>query len=75
MSVVELLISEGANPNDKDRNGNSPIILASRGGHLDIVDIVNKWPLSMAIIVLQALYCHLDASSLIDLRQYIGDEY
>ena len=75
VNVVELLISKGANPNDKDKDGNSPIIVASIRGHLDIVDIVNKWPFSMAIIVLQELYCHLDASSLIDLRQYIGVEY
>ena len=95
-SVVELLLSKGAYPNDKDNDGNSPIICASREGHAsvvelllskgadipntepdyssNIIDILNKWSISMAIIVLQelSLYYHLDASTIIDLYQYIG---
>jgi hypothetical protein len=96
VNIVELLLSKGASPNDKDNNGDSPIMLASSVGHASIVelllskgadipnlesyysliikDILDKWPISMAIIVLQelSLYYHLDASTIIDLYQYIG---
>ncbi len=39
-----------------------------------IKDIFDRWPISMAIIILQelSLYYHLDASTIIDLYQYIG---
>ena len=96
-SVVELLLSKGGNPNDKHNYGDSPIMCASRRGYAKVVklllskgtdipniesyysliikDILDKWPISMAIIVLQelSLYYHLDASTIIDLYQYIGD--
>ena len=99
VNVVELLLSKGANPNDKNNYGDSPIICASSEGHVNVVelllskvadipniesyysliikDILDKWPISMAIIVLQelSLYYHLDASTIIDLYQYIGPLY
>ena len=37
MNVVELLLSKGANLNSKSDNGNSPIICASSGGHVNVV--------------------------------------
>ena len=94
-----MLLSKGANPNDKNNYGSSPIIWASEGGHVSVVklllskgaDIPNthfiipyyrpiingifsKWPISMAIIALQelSLYYYLDASTIIDIYQYIG---
>ncbi len=90
VNIVELLLSKGANPNDKNNYGHSPIKYASDEGHASVVelllskgadipndfinDIFSKWPISMAIIVLQelSLYYHLDASTIIDLYQYIG---
>ncbi len=35
--VVELLLSKGANPNDKNQYGESPIMWASRQGHASVV--------------------------------------
>ncbi len=40
MDVVKLLLSKGANPNDKDNHGRSPIIWASFGGHVSVVELL-----------------------------------
>lgn len=48
-SVVEFLLKKGANPNGKDRNGFTPIILAVRYEHSQVIDILLKhgaFPLS-----------------------------
>ncbi len=90
-------MSKGANLNDIDNDGDSPIIYASRGGHVDVVELLlsrgadipniipyyrpviknmlNKWHIYMAIIALRelSLYYYLDASTIIDLYQYIRD--
>ena len=105
--VVDLLLSKGANINDKANNGGwSSIIFASHQGHVNVVklllskganlhDITNhgdnaislsdsdtikyilrKWPITMAILILKELdlYYQYDASTLIDLYQYMGRE-
>ncbi len=37
--VVDLLFSKGANIHEKDRNGASCVILASKKGHADVVEL------------------------------------
>ena len=56
-----------------DNNGQTALHYASSGGLLDIANCLRKWPCTMAIIALQelALYYYLDASSIIDLWQYL----
>jgi len=51
--IVEKLLKLGANPNLKDKNGDTALIWATRNGHTDIVEmllnagadpnIMNKW--------------------------------
>ena len=104
MNVAELLLSKGANVNDKDNDGRSSIIEASDQGHVSVVElllskganihdisndgftamsvtssdkiryILSKWPITMAILILKELdlYYLYDASTLIDLYQYLG---
>ncbi len=40
VSVVELLISKGANIHDKNEDGISPIVTATYGGHLSVVELL-----------------------------------
>ena len=35
-----MLLSKGANPYDKDKNGISPIIIASIEGHVNVVELL-----------------------------------
>ena len=104
VSVVELLLSKGANISDKNNDGFSSIIYASLHGHVSVVElllskgadindvtnygstamsvsssdkiqnILSKWPITMAILILKELdlYYLYDASTLIDLYQYLG---
>ena len=106
VSFVELLLSKGANVNDKDNDGNSSIIQASICCHVSVVEmllskganindisndgstamsvassdkikcILSKWPITMAILILKELdlYYLYDASTLIDLYQYLGED-
>jgi hypothetical protein len=73
VNIVELLLSKGANINDILNDGYTPISLS----HSDRIKyILRKWPISMAILILKelAIYYHTDASTLIDLYQYMGRE-
>ena len=73
LDIVRLLLTEGADITIADNNGRTALILASRNGHIDIANCLRKWPCTMAIIILQelALYYQLDASTIIDLWQYL----
>ena len=64
MNVVELLLSRGADIPYIDPDEWWP----------PIKRFFSKWPISMAIIALQelSLYYYLDASTIIDIYQYIG---
>ena len=56
MSVVELLLSKGANIHDRDTtHGYSSLFLATRDGHFKIRDILEKWYVTIMLIVLQEL--------------------
>lgn len=63
VEVVEFLLSNGAD-----------IKRIESYWKPNITDILNNWPISMAIIVLQelSLYYQMDASTIIDLHQYMG---
>ena len=70
VNIVELLLSKGANFNDV--LDDLDIITRSD----KIKHILRKWPITMAILILKelGLYYQTDASTLIDLYQYIGRE-
>ncbi len=42
IEVVKLLLQKGANRFAKYQDGNTPIDLAIKAGHLDIVDMLNR---------------------------------
>ena len=75
LDIVRLLLTEGADITIADNDGWTALHYASDRGHLDIANCLRKWPCTMAIIALQelALYYQLDASTIIDLWQYLGD--
>ena len=74
VNVVELLLSKGANINDKDNDGGSTGTAMSLSRSDKITYILSKWPITMAILILKELdlYYQYDASTLIDLYQYLG---
>ena len=53
-SVIELLLSNGANVNDKTTN-NTALTLATAQGHHPVVKLLTFWPLCVGIIVFQEL--------------------
>ena len=70
--MVKLLLSKGASIGKYDiRN-------AQRENRPDIVDILEKWPQTMAFATLQTdpmvynVYNHTDASDMIDLNEFMG---
>lgn len=75
--VGELLLSRGIRFHDKmitnslTASGNAKI-----RGHKDFADMIDLWPVTMCILVLQDLtiYQYLDALSVYDLMQFIGSE-
>ena len=86
IKVVKILLSNGACIHDENENGSTCFNLAlsllfspffQRSFDADkILYILRKWPMTMAILVLNelGLYHHIDCSSLIDLFQYLGKE-
>ena len=76
--MVQLLLCQGADMNiRKNDYGNTALDWASSRGHLKIADCLRKWPWTMAIIALKedlAIYHLLDASTIIDLWQYLGNQ-
>ena len=71
VSVVELLLSKGADINDVTNYGSTAMSVSSSD---NIKYILSKWPITMAILILKELdlYYIYDASTLIDLYQYLG---
>ena len=73
--VVKLLLSKGANVNDKDNDGRSPLDIASLNGHAEIENILKKWSHTMGVISLENLHVYNaigDYDNLKDLQHYIG---
>jgi hypothetical protein len=52
VDIVRLLLSRGANVNDMDYNGH---IVINMGYNQEIKTIIEKWPASMLILVLNEL--------------------
>ena len=77
LEIVQLLLCQGADVSIRDDIGDTALDLASYYGGLKIADCLRKWPWTMAIIVLKedlAIYHLLDASTIIDLWQYLGNQ-
>jgi ankyrin repeat protein len=74
LASVWLLLAKGASTHYKNSYGATALLWASQNGHTKIVDCLNRWPLTMAIITFQELhiYKYLDFSSIVDLKDYIG---
>jgi ankyrin repeat protein len=74
IEIIKLLLSCGDNINDKNKYNRTSIIEASKNKNIDIVEVLEKWPVTMCIIVLQELvvYHVLDCQSFIDFNQYFG---
>ena len=70
------MLTEGADMTIADDYGSTALHEASSRGRLDVANCLRKWPCTMAIIALQelALYYYLDASTIIDLWQYLDQE-
>jgi len=74
IEIIQLLLSKGANINDKNKYNRTPIMEAYKNKNIEIVEVLQKWPLTMLIIVLQELvvYHLLDCESFIDFNEYFG---
>ena len=71
--VVKLLLSKGANVNDKDNLGRSPLDIASLFKNVEIKSILEKWPYTMGFISLQNLNVDNELwESPKDLYEFIG---
>jgi ankyrin repeat protein len=76
--LVKLLLSRGADINVQNRDGYTAIMEASYFGYTAVVEVFEKWPVTMAIILLQELRCYElldDMSYLIDFIEFFGYEY
>ena len=77
LEIVKLLLCQGADASIRDNGGRTALYYASSQGHLKVPDCLRKWPWTMAIIALKedlAVYHLLDASTIIDLWQYLGNQ-
>ena len=73
-NTVQALISNGADINTIDTEGKNATILAFEGENFEIVEVLDKWPATMAIIVLQELRCNDcgDMTNFYDLIEFLG---
>ena len=74
-TIVKMLLYEGASIYAKTKSGQDCFSLAHKLGHHRLGRTLQRWPLTMTILVLQAmaLYYQLDAQTIIDLHQYLGN--
>ena len=76
LEIVQLLLCQGADMSIRDNNGRTALDWTSSYVCLKVADCPRKWPWTMAIIALKedlAVYHLLDAWTLIDLWQYLGN--
>ena len=73
IELVKLLLSRGADIKIQNVYYRTALDLAIRGGHLEIVSIIQKWEFTMAMLVLQKMdiYYWLDFSNYIDLNKLL----
>ena len=77
LEIVQLLLCQGADASIRDNYGRTALDWVSSQSRLEVPDCLRKWPWTMAIIALKedlAVYHLLDASTIIDLWQYLGDQ-
>ena len=79
LEIVKLLLCQGADASIRTNdNRRTALYYASSQGHLEVPDCLRKWPWTMAIIIALkedlAIYNLQDASTIIDLWQYLGDQ-
>ena len=79
LKIVQLLLCQGAHISIGDNTyGRTALSYASIYGYLKVPDCLRKWPWTMAIIIVLkenlAVYHLLDASTIIDLWQYLGNQ-
>ena len=74
LETVKVLLCGGSNYYCKANNNITPIMVAYKCGHNKISKVLENWPLTMLIIVLQELvvYHLLDFSSFIEFIQYFS---
>jgi len=80
--MVQLLLANGANINATDNTGQNVLQIAEQEGHTNIVKFLKDYETVEAIHLLQnvnagpedprSVYTMMDASSIIDLRQYLA---
>ena len=75
LEIVQLLLCQGADISIISNGARTALDYASSRGHLEVADCLRKWPWTMAIIIVLkenlAIYHLLDASTIIDLWQYL----
>ena len=78
LKIVQLLLCQGADMSIRGYHRKTALDLASYNDHLEVADCLRKWPWTMAIIIALkenlAIYHLLDASTIIDLWQYLGNQ-
>ena len=78
LEIVQLLLCQGADMSIRANSGRTALDIASSYGRLqEVANCLRKWPWTMAIIALKenlAIYHLLDASTIIDLWQYLGNQ-
>ena len=78
LEIVQLLLCQGADISFRNDDGRTALDEASYYGRLKVADCLRKWPWTMAIIIVLkenlAVYHLLDASTIIDLWQYLGNQ-
>ena len=78
LEIVQLLLCQGADMSIRDNiYEKTALDWTTSLGYLKIADCLRKWPWTMAIIALKedlAVYHLLDATTLIDLWQYLGNQ-
>ena len=82
LKMVQLLLAKGANINATDAEGQNVLQIAEQEGHTNIVKFLKDYETVEAIHLLQntnagpkdlrSVYTMMDASSIIDLRQYLA---
>jgi hypothetical protein len=72
VEAVKLLLLNGANIYDKNRYGETCLMEAFNKGRIEVVELLQKWPLSMLMIVLQELFVYniLDCEFFSDFYEY-----
>ena len=78
LEIVQLLLCQGADISFRTFYGSTALDEASYYGRLkEVADCLRKWPWTMAIIITLkenlAIYHLLDASTIIDLWQYLSN--